>query len=479
MVMEGAPWYAEFLEMRSFGNTGSLLSAFMYSLLELCVVEQAIPIKSLFGIDAVSEQIDRVLALIPSPNPANKHEIVTILTQFRAILEQKYGSESPELVINSVCAALEVPTSLFNLRRNSAESHSSRLNLAWSDTGVVYILYPNLTFESFIDLPCGHFDVKFKYFQKIRGIIENRAVNYEELATLDVLSDCCNANISQKIALLLFKPHQNDRFHPSNCQICGKRPISTSNLCKKHVICRNCACKTYFTHTWILTPCCKTLISDEKLREIHAEVKEMWHLMSVVARLRQVREMERMNIRLAQTPPLLPTVKSQNCRSCGQIYTPNDTYQCPSACQCTKCTVESCFYGETLMPCTICSFDFSKNIKIAVKTEYRRCHVCGITNKRKYFPGKSECGCCFRCMDMIDMSQSTSGVCFKCKGRGFDVSDREKKYFESRKKLSEGCCEYADRKNLVGGRLECSHLVCKVHFSSLKMCRKCRLTVSR
>ena len=512
------PWYSDFLEMRRFGTSpNDLISALIFRLFEL----QIPSIPSLFPRDAQSTHIKQLQGLMNSAHPS-KEEVVMLTKTLGETLEREYRCSGSELIA-AISQASRVTISLFNHRKSREESLNSHIDLAWIDSGTLFILYGSLTFDSFIDLPCGHFDVKYKYFKQIQQSVQSFAVSSDQLANISLVSDCCDNDVCATIVNELFPVPNSTEKHrnPPNCYHCGGNLVGKKTICVNHHTCVKCGLKAYFTEKYQETPCCSQRIDTELLYFLHEMAKSLYHLTPYFAKLKHQRRNEEAVLAKASAvleepperqqtaPPInilekrykgVKAAKSlQNetksaaesrgqvrrveidesgqvgadfCRTCERRYEDKDAgYQCQNACQCRDCSIENALIRDK-QPCSICGQEYSQDTRSRMKARCVRCHVCKITRPLVYIAATFPCGVCLRCVELVQTGPLSFGRCSQCKGNSYTLDKKERSSLNM--ELNAACCRLANREMMFSGHWSCGHAVCKVHVNTLRVCRKCK-----
>ena len=139
----------------------------------------------------------------------------------------------------------------------------------------LFLLYSAYSMGNFVDLSCGHFALKYDYYQRIQQCAKGYAVSLADmegygLVCLDcgeaVSPACLFPQISKKKAARTFA-------HSMCCGACGSLKELSSGMCpNKHKFCKNCLLKNTLTDNYLYKPCCK-----ERLRrsDLMAAVQEL------------------------------------------------------------------------------------------------------------------------------------------------------------------------------------------------------------
>jgi hypothetical protein len=518
LIPAALPWHSDFLEMRRFGTSpNDLTSALIFRLFEL----QIPSIASLFPRDAQLAHIKQLQGLMNSAHPS-KEEVVILTKSLGETLERQYQCSGIELIA-AISQASRVTISLFNHRKRREESLNSDVDLAWTDTGTLFILYGSFTFDSFIDLPCGHFDVKYKFYKQIQQSVQSLAVSSEQIANISLVSDCCDNDVSAVIVNELFPAPNSTEMHrnPHNCYHCGGIFSQKRSICVNHKTCIKCGLKAYFTEKYQETPCCSQKFDTELVYCLHEMAKSQYHLTPYFAKLKHQRRNEEaiLSDTLAElelppekqpiAPPInilekrYKSVKAskslQNeaksaaesrgqarrveidetgqvgtdfCRTCERRYEVKDAgYQCQNACQCRDCSIENALIGAK-QPCSICRQEYSQDARSRMSARCVRCHVCHITRSLVHIAANFPCGVCLRCVELVQTGSISFGRCSKCRKKSYTISKKEMSSLNM--ELNAACCRLANTEIMLAGRFSCGHAVCKVHVNTLRVCRKCK-----
>lgn len=478
------PWHSDFLEMRRFGSVAEdLACALIFRLVELRGSHKSTSLTKIFAESVPSALIKQLKGEMSSINP-DKRTISELVRTLGVLQASYYGCNGVELV-SAISQAAGIQISLFNIRGSREESKTSMVDLAWLDQGTLFILYGNMTLDSFIPLKCGHFDAKYKYFQRAQAACQNFAVTQQQLAAIPLASDCCNVNVCTSIIDELFclkNKTRKPKCKPGLCYLCRNASHSDTHMCSSHQVCWGCAMQVYFTEKWSFTPCCGVDLSKEQLAYIHEEAKKLFHLTDYLIRLKHIREVEVLITALPASPlgkpsqlrvsrEKLPSVEAARgfCITCGRAYRSKDaTYQCPSACQCKDCSIEAALDAPNRV-CFSCKQEYEEEVVNRMRAKWQNCHVCGITRKLKHMALQIPCSVCIRCIIVMSADNSSIGICAQCKGKPHQISEKEIE--QTHYKLKFACCRLA--KTLQARTLSCGHQVCKVHSRTLRWCRKC------
>ena len=210
------------------------------------------------------------------------------------------------------------------------------------------------------------------------------------------------------------------------CVLCGRIPNINAQMCLEHIICLECGIKSYFTDAYKRNPCCLQLLDDSSIASLHEAAKCRYHLTSYFAKLKHQKRTEeyllsRQSAEKAQpisivgkhpkvpksTNPYQDRQEGQKCSTCDRNYDSSDgEYQCPSACQCKDCSIETALRPNS-PSCSICRQAFSAETIERMKAVKQRCHVCGITLPLRSFAQELPCRVCLRCVEVVSTETGT------------------------------------------------------------------------
>lgn len=500
LVPATLPWQRDFLEMRRFGSVpADLPSAFLFRLLELRIAQGTPSFFSLFRGNVPTSLINQLKTSMKRPIP-DKENVTVLVKNIEEVLAGQYECRGLEL-LTALSQTAEIAVSLYNQRRNREESQNSAVDLAWTEEGTLFILYGSMTMDSFVSFPCGHFDVKYKYFQRAQAVARGCAVSHDQLGAISFVSDCCDKDVGASIVEILFPSQNKPQFSHNSCILCGRVPCV--QICPTHLICMGCGLKSYFTDSYMKTPCCRQRLDTATIASLHEAAKCLYHLTSHFAKLKHQKRIEEglMSREAAfaeKAQPISILAKhpkatnphqgmaemaagnrekgregGQKCSTCNRIYEDNDKeFQCPNACQCKDCSIEAVLPPNNPR-CPFCQLTFSVEIRARMEAAKQRCHVCGITLPLSSFAEKFPCRVCLRCVKVVSTGASTRGECLECSGTSHEITHKEMSHLSN--EFNAACCDLALSK-LQARTLSCGHAVCSVHAATLRLCRKCRRT---
>ena len=264
----------EFLEMRYMGSyQDALLPAIVFRLMELACEQvttqplgapEAQCLYRLVGDGTVTEQI---VVGIKAMNTAEikKEAVYQSIATISAYLQAQYQLQP--LVSQSfepLCLQGQFCLNYCNFG-DKINRQCANVEVALAHhQGSLFLLYPNCTFSSFVDLKCLHIALKYDLYRKMQEICGSWAVSQEDMGNMEVKSDCCKEDIREIVINCCFdremtvEQPKGDR----DCQLCGKMVDSKKGKwCSRCEICSICIGKNYFTANFAFTPCCHTPVT--------------------------------------------------------------------------------------------------------------------------------------------------------------------------------------------------------------------------
>ena len=154
-------------------------------------------------------------------------------------------------------------------------------NSAW------FLLYPTYSFESFIDLRCGHFGVKYDYFRLLEQENHGRAVSVRNLKTRPIQCLDCNAAIE----IMDILAERKNTVRTNKCKICSA--LSPRKCACKETVCFNCIIKNLMTESYAFMPCCYSQIDELVLCKAYKQLALKEGLKRHLAKLPYLRYLER------------------------------------------------------------------------------------------------------------------------------------------------------------------------------------------
>jgi len=284
---------AEFVEMRLFGSyEPAVRPALLFRLLEL-----AIEGAHLQGNPAFRSFLS---VLSQTPQEANQ-----AIAHFTAAQGDKAALYQLVLQLASASGPLRSlnahnPASFQSLCTTAGFSlNSTYFGVAGdTNTGVeiamglhnnhLFLLYPNYTIDSFVDFPCGHYHLKYAYFQLLQRQFNQHAAAYDDFAKVQ-LACSCGCSVLKAVYSSCFSspfPVPSRATSQSSCYMCN-RLCSAEDRCEEHWCCLACRGKNYLAGSFRYMPCCKREISEIRMWELREKMrKSCEHLEAIMADLR-------------------------------------------------------------------------------------------------------------------------------------------------------------------------------------------------
>lgn len=282
---------AEFVEMRLFGPyEPAIRPALLFRLMELTLEQRYFPDNPAYR---------SFLCLLSQSNQAADQA----LTQFDSVqgnkeaswqlVEQLACASGPLLSLyphNPDCFPAICEAAGFSLTITSfceAGDAAQGVQVAMGlQNGMLFLLYPHYTRDSFVDFPCGHYHLKYHFFELLQKQFTGKAVAYTDFAQAQ-LSCFCGCSVQKAVydSCFLYKTPTSSIASPYCCHICH-RDCKDDQKCGDHWCCLACSEKNYFTANFRLTPCCKRELNDREMRHLRKNMRKTCpHLKKIRANL--------------------------------------------------------------------------------------------------------------------------------------------------------------------------------------------------
>ena len=343
---------SEYVEMRCFGSCReNCIQAILYRLFEAAGEEEqgGNRLISLVPEQLTRDTVAQIAGMMKEKRP-EKERIWEMMCNFKQELQNRFqlNPENPS-TFAPMSQAGEFQLNLLNVSLGSARS--SLEVVLKQHKGTLFALYSAFTFDSFVDFPCGHFDLKYDYFKALAAQFPGKAVNIETMRTADMRCKWCQNDVSDAICSVLMGNEAT--FTDSDggkCEICKRNCENRiPGRCKIHNCCEICYVKNYLTENYGKTPCCKQKLSDSSVlmlrNHIVSEYKWAVGLLELVKHDKKVKIMNRLkqvcvrcgkNYVLSQTvceecrtlPPCPVPPKPRICTGCRQVVTDSAGTKC-------------------------------------------------------------------------------------------------------------------------------------------------------
>ena len=497
----------EFVEMRLFDRfETSVLPAILFNLMEICV---DLPGNTAFWVlkELLGGYISRINPILESfsrdlvRNSLEFAEILQELGEF-VVKTQELNVHNP-LSFRKMCkmTGFGVNFSYYGLVGEAKNGVEVNIGVR---TGKMYLLYRSYTRNSFVDVDCGHFQVKYECFRRVREGLGGQAVEGERIMQAGVQCGVCGQDVSREVYRSCVKGLVQPPAGPCPCSVC-LFPSTAEDVCGDHHCCRTCQCKNYFTSHYQFTPCCQSSLELQQIWDIREDIRiNRPDLVEIMTNLRHDKALSHMKLpslrkkivpkrdrieekqskNAEKTVDLTGNPPRNRCITCQTQYTPSEQgLQCPNSCQCRFCIIQT-LVSSTYSVCSICKSDYPESIKLLVRKDYRACHACGLAVATSELETSAPCQICSDCVTIVPifslfglfLSNKGTCSCSECNSEEkFDID--EARYRESRRNVRiKGCC---GRLPEIEEKLECGHMVCGTHREVLRRCRVCHRQVVR
>jgi len=293
----------EFPEMRYFGPYQSaLLPATVFRLLELAYEEPfgepgaAPAVQCLYRLIEGREWQEFVAGVVGSFGGRDKEAVFQSISSISQHLQTHYNPQPLDSQsLEPLCTQGQFCLN-YSIFGDKINRKCANIEVALAHhRGSLFILYPNFTLDSFVDLNCPHFALKYDLYRKMQGVCREWAVNKETMGGIEVLSDCCRQDVREIVINCCFSSEITppNAKNPKDCKLCGRLILEKKpKWCLKCRICANCVAKNYFTANFALTPCCRLHISPELQLEIRQMLIDTHaHMRGTMERLKNDKEM--------------------------------------------------------------------------------------------------------------------------------------------------------------------------------------------
>ena len=287
---------SEYAEMRLCGKyEAAVLPAILFRLMELCVEQSHLPENHAYNslvklLSSDYEAANQALAVV-NQRPVNKAGICEAL--FRLV--QSHGPRIGLSPNNPASFQGITQTAGFSINcknyfgKIGENTQGVEVDFGLSNSnGMLFLLYPNYTLDSFLDCSCGRYNLKNHYYQLLQERFGPQAIAYDSFAAANLCCPC-----SKDLTELIYYSCFEEQYAASNstetgyyCAVCRK-PCREDEACGDHWCCGKCYGKNYFTGNYRWTPCCRRQIEEEKIWELRDWIeKQCPYLQTVIENLK-------------------------------------------------------------------------------------------------------------------------------------------------------------------------------------------------